>query len=50
MVRFASKVQWTNWTFGIWWGAFSAAKSSPNHFAIELGPLQMVWTWKKVNR
>lgn len=44
------KFEWTNWTFGIWWGAFSKAKSSPNHFGFDLGPLQVIWTWKKVKR
>ncbi len=44
------RFQWTNWTFGIWWGKFSKSKSAPNHFAVELGPLQIIWTWKAMRR
>lgn len=37
--------KWTSWTFGIWWGRFTPSKSAPNHFGIELGPLNIVWVW-----
>lgn len=38
------KVQWTNWTFGIWWGKIGRYQ----YRAFDLGPLQMWWkrSWR----
>jgi hypothetical protein len=38
---------WTNWTFGIWWGRFSKSKRQPNHFGLDLGPLELIWDWRQ---
>ena len=47
-MKMRTKWEWSNWTIGLWWGTFSRSRSAPNHFGLELGPLQIVWSWKKV--
>lgn len=41
------RFEWTNWTFGIWWGPFSKSRSALSHFGIDIGPLEIVWSWHR---
>lgn len=33
------RFEWTNWTFGVWWGKVGKT----HNIGVDLGPLQMCW-------
>lgn len=39
-VEYSCGLNWTNWTFGIWFGRINRKTKA---FGIDLGPFEMLW-------